>query len=220
MTAKKCWIAPSLLACDLARIGEEVRAVEEAGADVLHFDVMDGHFVPNLTFGLPVIEKIRPLTKLPIDAHLMVTNADQFISEYAAAGCNWISVHVEACPHLHRTLQKIREAGAKPGVAINPGTALSSLDGILDDVDYILVMSVNPGFGGQSYIQNATDRVSELKKKIGGRNILIEIDGGIKKDNFAKIIQAGVDVAVMGTGIFGQKNYSQLIKELRASVRA
>ena len=211
-------IAPSILAADMSRLGEEIQAMEKAGADVLHFDIMDGHFVPNITFGFPVLERLRKLTKLPFDAHLMIEKADQFIDQFNEVGCDWISVHVEACPHIHRTLQKIREHGKKAGVAINPGTALSSLDGILDEVDYILVMSVNPGFGGQKFIPNATERIGEVKKKIGKRNILIEVDGGVKKENAKLLSDAGAQILVMGTGLFAQKDYKSAISSVREAL--
>ena len=211
-------IAPSILAADMSRLGEEIQAMEKKGAEVMHFDIMDAHFVPNITFGFPVLERLRKLTKLPFDAHLMIEKADQFIDQFNEVGCDWISVHVEACPHIHRTLQKIREHGKKAGVAINPGTALSSLDGILDEVDYILVMSVNPGFGGQKFIPNATERIGEVKKKIGKRNILIEVDGGVKKENAKLLSDAGAQILVMGTGLFAQKDYKSAISSVREAL--
>ncbi len=210
-------IAPSLLACDLSRLGEEIRAVEKAGADLLHLDVMDGHFVPNLTMGIPVLESIRKVTKLPIDAHLMVENADKFIDDFKKAGCDWLSVHVEACPHIHRTLHRIKELGMKAGVAINPGTSLATLDGVLSEIDYVLVMSVNPGFGGQKFISQSFERLKQLKQKIGSHNVAIQIDGGIKKENAAEVIRAGAEILVVGTGLFGQKDYAEAIKSLRHS---
>ena len=213
MALSKVQIAPSLLAADLTRLGEEVAAVEAAGADVLHFDVMDGHFVPNLTFGFPVIEALRKITKLPIDAHLMIQNADAYLERFAQAGCNWLSVHVEACPHLHRTLSRIRELGMRAGVAINPGTPLSSLDAVLDGTDFVLIMSVNPGFGGQKFIDGTWDRVRELKKK--APHVAIEIDGGIKESNAGQAIQAGAEILVVGTGLFGTKDYKATVKALR-----
>ncbi len=210
----KIQIAPSLLAADLSKLGEEVRKVQEAGADVLHFDVMDGHFVPNISFGFPVIEALRKITKLPIDAHLMIQNADAYLERFAQAGCDWLSVHVEACPHLHRTLSRIRELGMKPGVAINPGTPLSSLDAVLDNTDFVLVMSVNPGFGGQKFIEGTWDRIRELKKK--APQVQIEIDGGIKASNAGDAIQAGCEILVVGTGLFGTPNYKDTIAKLKA----
>ncbi len=212
-------IAPSLLASDLSRLADEIKALEKAGADLLHLDIMDGHFVPNITFGFPVIESIRKVTKLPLDAHLMIEKADTYVESFAKVGCNWVSVHVEACPHLNRTLGRIRELGMKAGVAINPGTLLSTLDAVLDDVDYVLVMSVNPGFGGQKYIASAADRVKELKKKIGTRKVRIEIDGGIKKDNIAEVVRAGAEILVIGTGLFSFKDYKEGMKTLRAAAK-
>lgn len=176
---------------------------------------MDGHFVPNITFGPPVIEKLRPLTKLPFDAHLMIENADRYLEDFQKAGCDWVSVHVEACPHLHRTLARIRELGMKAGVAINPGTSLAALDSVLGDLDYILVMSVNPGFGGQGFIPNSLERVKLLRKQVGS-NVLIEIDGGIKEHNIGDVHRAGADVIVVGTGLFSAKDYAERVKSLKA----
>lgn len=208
-------IAPSLLASDLSRLGEEIAAIDKAGADVIHFDVMDGHFVPNITFGIPVIESVRKVSKLPFDAHLMISNADAYLDAFRKAGCDWLSVHVEACPHLNRTLQRIRELGMKAGVAINPGTSLSALDACLDDVDYVLIMSVNPGFGGQSFIGQSFDRVRELKKRLGSRPVKIQIDGGIKESNIGEAARAGVDIMVVGTGFFASKDYAVQMKKLK-----
>ncbi len=213
MASKKPLIAPSILAADLTRLGEEVNAVEAAGADLLHFDVMDGQFVPNISFGFPVIEALRKHTKLPIDAHLMIQNADAFIDRFAAAGCNWLSVHVEACPHLHRTLSRIRELGMRAGVAINPGTPLSALDAVLGNVDFVLVMSVNPGFGGQTFIEATWDRIREIRKR--APHLQIEIDGGIKQSNAGTALAAGCDVLVVGTGLFGTPDYKKTIANLK-----
>lgn len=215
MSPNSIQIAPSMLASDLSRIGEEIRNLEKAGADVLHFDIMDGHFVPNITFGFPVLESLRPLTKLPFDAHLMISDADAYLDEFKRVGCDWVSVHIEACPHIHRTLHRIRELGMKAGVAINPGTSLSALDSVLDNADYILIMSVNPGFGGQKFIATAFDRVKELKKKIGIRKVQIQIDGGIKKENIGEAVRAGCEILVVGTGLFSVKDYQKSISELR-----
>jgi len=201
----KVLIAPSLLASDLGRLAEEVKAVEAAGADLLHFDVMDGHFVPNLTFGFPVIEALKKITKLPIDAHLMIQNADAYLERFAEVGCDWLSVHVEACPHLHRTLGRIRELGMRAGVAINPGTPLSAIDAVLDATDFVLVMSVNPGFGGQSFIETALPKIEKLRKKIdaSGRDIILEVDGGVNAKTAPRVIEAGATALVAGTAVYG-----------------
>lgn len=216
----KIEIAPSLLACDLSRAGEEVKAVEKAGADVLHLDIMDGHFVPNITFGFPLIESLRKVTELPFDAHLMIENADAYLEDFKKVGCNWLSVHVEACPHINRTVARIRELGMKAGVALNPGTSLSSLDAILDHIDFVLVMSVNPGFGGQKFIQGSFERVAELKSKIGKRNVRIQIDGGIKAENVAGAAAAGAEIMVVGTGIFAAKDYVATVSQIRKAAEA
>ena len=215
--SKPFLIAPSLLAADLSRLGEEIKALEAAGADVLHFAVMDGHFVPNITFGLPVMEKVRGLTELPFDAHLMITNPDQYLEPFAQAGCNWLSVHIETCPHIHRTIHRIQELGMKAGVVINPGTSLHSLDAIIEEVDYVLVMSVNPGFGGQKFIPQSLERIEELKKMINVGNARIQIDGGIKTENIGLASKAGAEIMVVGTGLLGADNYQKRIEELRTA---
>lgn len=210
-------IAPSMLASDLSRMKEEVISLEKAGADVLHFDIMDGHFVPNITFGLPVLESVRKHTHLPFDAHLMISDADKYLEDFAKVGCNWLSVHIEACPHIQRTLTRIRELGMKAGVAINPGTSLFSLESVVKHCDFILVMSVNPGFGGQKFIPAMMERVKELKKNLQGTSVQIQMDGGIKLENIHEVREAGVDIAVVGTGLFSSKDYSSQIQKLRSA---
>ncbi|UCF94856.1 MAG: ribulose-phosphate 3-epimerase [Desulfobacterales bacterium] len=213
-------IAPSILAADFSRLGEEIRAVEAAGADWIHADVMDGHFVPNITLGPVIVDAVGRVTKLPIDVHLMIENPDRYIMAFARAGAAWISVSIEACPHLHRTVQLIREAGARPGVVLNPATPLGTLDWILADVDYVLIMSVNPGFGGQDFIPTSIDKIKALAGMIRdkGLSTLIEVDGGVKEDNIAAISQAGADILVAGTAIFGTADYTQTLKKLRENM--
>lgn len=215
-------VAPSLLAFDLGRMADEVRALEAAGADLIHLDVMDGHFVPNLTFGLPVIEALRKVTKLPFDAHLMVSNPDEHLDEYARVGCNWISVHVETCPHLHRTLGRLRELGVKAGVAINPGTSLSALDAILvpgSPADFVLLMTVNPGFAGQKFVAGGMERIAALKAKIAeraGGAIRIEVDGSLKVENAGQAVKAGADTLVVGSGISATKDWKATIAAIKS----
>jgi ribulose-phosphate 3-epimerase len=210
-------IAPSILSADFTRLGEEVRAVEAAGADWIHADVMDGHFVPNITFGPLVVAAVRKITRLPIDVHLMIESPDRYIQEFAEAGADWISVQVETCPHLNRTVQQIKEAGAKAGVVLNPSTPLSALDWVLEYADYVLIMSVNPGFGGQSFIGNSLEKIRRLRRMIGDRGLStrIEVDGGIKENNIAEVAAAGADVFVAGSAIFGQKEYRQVIARFK-----
>lgn len=207
-------IAPSILSADFSRLGEEIKSVEKAGADWIHVDVMDGHFVPNITMGPLVVEAARRVTSLPIDVHLMIENADRFIPDFARAGASLISVQVEACVHLNRTLQMIKELGVKPGVVLNPATPLSSIEWVLDYVDFVLVMSVNPGFGGQAFIPNSIEKIRALSEmiKAKGLSTLIEIDGGVNKDTIAAISAAGADVFVAGSAVFGSKDYRGTIK--------
>ena len=211
-------IAPSILSADFARLGEEVRAVEAAGADLLHFDVMDNHYVPNLTVGPLVCAALKPHTKLPIDVHLMVKPVDRIIPEFAKAGASIISFHPEASEHVDRTIGLIREQGCKVGLVLNPATPLSCLDHTLDKLDLVLLMSVNPGFGGQQFIRAVLPKIAEVRRRIErlGRDIWLEVDGGVKADNIAEIAAAGADTFVAGSAIFGAKDYAATIRDMRA----
>ena len=212
-------IAPSILAADFARLGEEIAAVEAAGADLLHVDVMDGHFVPNLTIGPPVVRAVKAVTKLPLDVHLMVEQPDALLPDFIDAGSDNLTVHVEACRHLHRTIQSIKDAGVRASVVLNPATSLHALDEILPEVDMVLLMSVNPGFGGQRFLPATLDKIRSLRAQIEKRRlpVAIEVDGGVKADNAAEICAAGADVLVAGTAIFGQPDYGAAIRALRAA---
>ncbi|WP_305046437.1 ribulose-phosphate 3-epimerase [Geoalkalibacter sp.] len=210
-------IAPSILSADFARLGEEVRAIEAAGADYVHVDVMDGHFVPNLTIGPPVVAALRQVTRLPLDVHLMIANPDAYIPEFAKAGADILTVHQEASTHLHRTVQLIRSLGKKAGVSLNPATPVGTLEVILDELDLVLVMSVNPGFGGQSFIPSALDKIAALRREIDRRGLAVEleVDGGVKADNIAAVAAAGARVFVAGSAVFGTSDYAATIAALR-----
>ncbi len=213
-------IAPSILSADFTRLGEEVKTVEAAGADIIHFDVMDGHFVPNLTVGPMVLEAVRRVTHLPIDAHLMVANPDAVLADYIQAGASYLSVHAEVCHHLHRTIQRIQSLGAKAGVALNPHTPVSSLAHVLDALDFVLVMTVNPGFGGQKFIPAAFKKVVELDRWRQEHHLkfLIEVDGGIKVENIGEISKAGVDIFVAGSAVFNSPDYAKTLLAMRAAL--
>ena len=208
-------IAPSILSADFGKLAAEVAAI--ATADYVHVDVMDGHFVPNLTIGPVVIEAVRRATKLPLDVHLMIENADQWVGAYAKAGADLIGVHAEACPHLHRTIQQIKGLGKKACAVLNPHTPISAIEWVLRDVDQVLIMSVNPGFGGQSFIPSALEKIAELRTLVDAKGyaVDIEVDGGIKVDNVAEVVAAGANVIVSGSGVFGAKDYAATIAELR-----
>jgi ribulose-phosphate 3-epimerase len=210
-------IAPSILSADFARLGDEVRAVVKAGADMIHFDVMDNHYVPNLTVGPLVCAAIRPHVKVPLDVHLMVKPVDRLVGEFAKAGANIISFHPEASEHVDRTLSLIREHGCKAGLVFNPATALTYLDHTLEKLDLVLLMSVNPGFGGQPFITSVLPKIVEARRRIAatGRDIWLEVDGGVKADNIAEIARAGADTFVAGSAVFGAKDYAAAIRDLR-----
>jgi len=211
------YIAPSILSADFSQLGEEIKAVEAAGADWIHVDVMDGHFVPNITIGPMIVKAVRKVTNLPIDVHLMIENPDRFIQDFAKAGASLISVQVETCKHLHRTIHLIRECGCRPGAVLNPATPVSALEWILDDLDFVLIMSVNPGFGGQKFIQSALQKTRDMRRWIQSKNLptLIEIDGGVNETTILEISKAGADVFVAGSAIFGSHDYGKTISTLK-----
>jgi len=210
-------IAPSILSADFSRLAEEIQDVEKGGADYIHVDVMDGHFVPNITIGPLIVEAIRPVTKLPLDVHLMIENPDLYIPQFSRAGADIISVHVEACRHLHRTIQMIKSEGVKAGVVLNPHTPVSMIEHIIEDVDLVLLMTVNPGFGGQAFIPNVLPKIERVSQIVREKNLQVEIevDGGINKETAKQCIEAGANVLVAGSAIYNQKNRKEAISQLR-----
>jgi len=210
-------IAPSILSADFSCLGEQIRAVERGGAGVLHVDVMDGHFVPNITIGLPVVKSLAGFTRLPMDTHLMITDPGQYATQFVEAGAQMVSVHVEADPHLHRTLMAIKGAGAQAGVVLNPSTPLVAVEEALQFADYVLIMSVNPGFGGQKFIPQSIDKVKRLRRMIDERqlNVRIEIDGGVDRTNIETVVAAGAEIIVAGSAIFGKSDAEAAVKDLR-----
>ncbi|MCM3725993.1 ribulose-phosphate 3-epimerase [Neobacillus cucumis] len=210
-------IAPSILSADFSKLGEEIIAVDQAGADYIHIDVMDGHFVPNITIGPLIVEAVRPVTKLPLDVHLMIENPDHYIETFAKAGANYITVHVEACRHLHRTIQNIKSFGVKAGVVLNPATPVESIQHIIGDIDMVLLMSVNPGFGGQTFIPEVLPKIRKVKEMAEqkGLSVEIEIDGGVNPETARQCIEAGATVLVAGSAVYNQKDYKQAISQLR-----
>ena len=214
-TSTSHWIAPSLLSADFANLADEVRRVEAAKADWLHFDVMDGTFVPNISVGIPVLASLRKVTTLPIDVHLMIVNPDPLLPAFAKAGADTLTVQVEACTHLHRTLNYIRDLGCRAGAALNPHTPIDCLDYVADCLDFVLVMTVNPGFGGQSYIDSCTKKIAAIRERFP--DLPIEVDGGIKNDTIGRAAQAGANIFVSGSGIFAQSDYAQAIAKLRTN---
>jgi len=210
-------ISPSLLAANFSNLEEDIKMVELGGAHLLHIDVMDGHFVPNITMGPVIVEAIKDVATIPLDVHLMIDDPDYYVNAFIDAGADYLTIHAEATPHLHRVVQKIKDRGVKAGVALNPHTSLSVLENILDDIDLVLIMSVNPGFGGQSFIPNTLSKLQELQKMLkehNAKHIELEVDGGIKIDNIKEVLEAGCDIFVSGSGIFKAKNPVQMIKDM------
>lgn len=209
-------IAPSILSADFAKLGEEIKDIEQGGAEYVHVDVMDGHFVPNITIGPLIVEAIKPHTNLPLDVHLMIENPDQYIQQFASAGADIISVHQEACPHLHRTIQLIKSTGVKAGVVINPATPVEMIKSVLSDVDLVLLMTVNPGFGGQQFIENVVPKIKEVAnlREEFGYNFEIEVDGGVKEGTAQTCVEAGADVLVAGSAVFNKENRGEAIQSL------
>jgi ribulose-phosphate 3-epimerase len=215
-------IAPSILSADFGRLGEEIRAVDRAGCDIIHIDVMDGHFVPNITIGPLVVKAARAVTGKDLDVHLMISDADRYVDAFAAAGADWITVHVEACDHLHRTVARIKEHGKKAGVVLNPATSLATLDYILEEVDLVMLMSVNPGFGGQSFIPSTLAKIWQLRQRIDAMDLAvdIEIDGGISDTTIGDVAEAGANIFVAGSAVYGGNDYQQTITSLKKLAKA
>jgi len=213
-------IAPSILSADFLKLGEEIKAAEEAGADILHIDIMDGHFVPNITIGPFIVESIRNITSLPLDIHLMIEKPDTYLKDFIEAGADYLTVHLEASVHLHRTVQRIKEGGVKAGVSLNPATPVCGLEYVLPDIDFALLMSVNPGFGGQTFIPQVIDKIRTLKKFIEEKGLmtLIEVDGGINIDNAKNVASAGADILVMGSAFFHSRDYKEIMKGVKESL--
>ena len=213
-------IAPSILSADFSRLGDEVRAVERSGVDVIHVDVMDGHFVPNITIGPLVVQGLKRLTSLPLDVHLMIENPERYIEAFAQAGSDWITFHAEVCPHPKRMIRKIRQLNVRPGIVLKPATPLKTLFPVLEDLDLVLIMSVNPGFGGQSFIPSTLKKIARLKKLIDQNQypLEIEVDGGVKIENIREVSRAGGDIFVVGTGIFKTNDYEETIRKLRIEI--
>jgi ribulose-phosphate 3-epimerase len=213
-------LAPSILSADFTKLGEEVKAVEAAGADWIHVDVMDGHFVPNITMGPLIVKAVRKVTSLPIDVHLMIENPGNYIPEFIKAGSSYISVHAESCIHLNRTIQLIKESDVKAGVALNPSTPISTLDWILDDLDFVVIMSVNPGFGGQSFIESSLEKIRQLRKIIDDRGLstIIQIDGGVSENTIEKISLAGTNSFVAGSAVYGSSDYKKTLESFRRKI--
>ncbi len=215
-------IAPSILSADFGKLSEEIRLAEEAGVDMIHIDVMDGHFVPNITIGPLIVEAVRKSTHLPLDVHLMITNSEKYISDFVKAGADYLTVHVEACRHLHRTISGIKQHGIKAGVSLNPATSLTTVEEIVQDIDLLLIMSVNPGFGGQHFIFSSIDKIKRAKSMIlkKGYNKLVEVDGGVKLENAKEIVKAGADILVIGSAFFRQKDYKKFMEILREKLKS
>ncbi|MEH7122909.1 ribulose-phosphate 3-epimerase [Bacillus sp. JJ1532] len=213
-------VAPSILSADFAKLGEEIKDVEKGGADYIHVDVMDGHFVPNITIGPLIVEAIRPVTKLPLDVHLMIENPDQYIEAFAKAGADYITVHVEACRHLHRTIHFIKSLGVKAGVVLNPATPVNTIEHIIEDVDMVLLMTVNPGFGGQKFISSVLPKITEVKRMADekGLNIEIEVDGGVNEETAKLCIEAGANVLVAGSAVYSQKDRAKAIAAIKGNM--